>query len=81
MRFFKNLAKCGIDFTEIVVLGQVIDTEFWQELIISIVVILFNFIVIPLFKSIFKKLKEKKGLDLPDIPDVDKEDFKEKEEK
>lgn len=80
--FGKTLSKCVIDFGETWVISDILNAEFWQNLIISIVVILFNFFVIPLLKALMKKIKEKHGLDIPDEDiKIDKEDFKDKEEK
>lgn len=81
INFGKTLSKCIIDFGETWLISDIINAEFWQNLIISIVVIIFNFFVIPLLKALMKKIKEKHGLDIPDENvNVTKDDFKDKEE-
>lgn len=80
MKPMKNILKSVIDLAETLFITGIIDTDFWQELIISIVVVIFNFLIIPLIKALFAKLREK-GADIPDPKDVSKDDFKDDEKK
>ena len=78
MKPLEKIIKSVVDLGETLVITGVIDSEFWQELIISIVVVLFNFLVIPLIKSLFNYIKKKTGMSAPEIPDkIDKDDLKE----
>ena len=44
LKIGKTIGKSVIDLGETLVITGIIDAEFWQELIISIVVIIFNFL-------------------------------------
>ena len=55
----KKLVKIGIDLVESLTLTNVLDTKFWQDLIITLIVIVINAVVIPLLKSLYSTILTK----------------------
>ena len=59
-KHFINLGKSIVDVVESITinlkLSEIFDTSFWQELLITLLVILMNFIILPLLKKAYEKL-------------------------
>ena len=62
----RKFAKICVDLVASLTITNVIDTDFWQDLIITCIVIIANAVIIPLLKSltlsILYRLKEKNML-------------------
>lgn len=54
-----KIIKAGIDLVESITLTSVIDTKFWQDLIITLIVIISNAFIIPLVKYLFTTILNK----------------------
>lgn len=56
----EKLIKSGIDLTESILinlgLSEVFDTSFWQEVLITLFVILMNFLILPNLKKLWNLL-------------------------
>lgn len=52
----KYIAKSLFDLLSIKYLTEILNVEFWKEILLMIIVIFFNCVLIPLFKKLFTKL-------------------------
>lgn len=62
MKIYEKIAKIVADLGVSLGITNVLDTKFWQDLIITLIVIVCNAIIFPLFKYFFNSLLEKMRL-------------------
>lgn len=58
----QKIVKTLVDLVESLTITSILDTKFWQDLIIAIVVIVANAFIIPLIKYLFNSLLDKMRL-------------------
>ena len=58
----QKIVKTLVDLVGSLTLTSLLDTKFWQDLIITIIVIVANAFIIPLIKYLFNSLLEKMRL-------------------
>lgn len=59
----KTIAKCAVDLVESIALSSFFTSEFWQELLITLLVVILNAIMIPLIKKLLSYIRTKAKLD------------------
>ena len=62
MKIYEKIAKIVADLGVSLGITNVLDTKFWQDLIITLIVIVCNAIIFPLLKYLFNSLLEKMRL-------------------